>query len=62
MSRIFLTCPFCDSNLDPGEKCDCVDVAIRKRNLLFSDIDCDSNGQFKFRMEDMKYERDFAAK
>ncbi len=26
MSRYYHTCPECGANLDPGEKCDCIDA------------------------------------
>lgn len=41
----YMECPYCGSNLDPGEKCDCRDKKEEKteemKKLYFSD----SNGQ-----------------
>ena len=42
MGKLFWTCPFCQSNLDLGEKCDCLEVnaererarKLRKRQQL----------------------------
>lgn len=55
MSRIFLTCPFCDSNLDPGEKCDCRDNKRNKEERLGAMLLCDKSGQITMKVEDFIY-------
>lgn len=54
----YIECPYCGSNLDPGEKCDCRDNKEEKteemKKLYFSD----SNGQMTIReaIDDNEYE------
>lgn len=33
-STYFIECPFCRSNLDPGERCDCQGAQTLVRNVL----------------------------
>lgn len=32
--KLFWTCPFCDANLDFGERCDCLDTEQGRQKIL----------------------------
>lgn len=34
----FNTCPNCGSNLDPGEKCDCLDERTERRTATYASV------------------------
>ena len=51
----YRTCPCCGSNLDPGEKCECRDVARKKKERITSLFENGSDGQIKMRLEDVEY-------
>lgn len=48
-------CEICGSNLDPGEKCNCLDTAKMERKRLMSLFDCDRDGQIRMKVEDFEY-------
>lgn len=55
MSRIFSTCPFCDSNLDPSEKCDCRQYKRNEEERLGAMLLLDKSGQITMKVEDFIY-------
>ncbi len=48
----YWTCPYCGSNLDHGEKCDCDKERIRKERMLSEYTSVDrATGQVSLRMD-----------
>ena len=41
----FDTCPQCGANLDPGERCECLDEPVLNGDQIFIGIDLASKGQ-----------------
>ena len=48
-------CPYCGSNLDPGEPCDCQEVRKNKTDQFTRLLRSDQNGQIVMQMEDFVY-------
>lgn len=48
-------CPFCESNLDPGEKCECRNKAVKEKKRLMSMFESDRDGQIRMKVEDFNY-------
>ena len=48
-------CPYCGSNLDPGESCDCQEVRKSKTDQFTRLLRSDQNGQIVMKMEDFVY-------
>ena len=51
----YRVCPCCGSNLDLGERCDCVDIEKKKNGCLLRILDYDGDGQIRMKVEDMTY-------
>ena len=51
----YRVCPCCGSNLDPGERCECVDIEKKKNGCLLRILDYDCDGQIRMKVEDMTY-------
>lgn len=43
--RYFRPCPYCGANLDPGERCECMDKEERMDRLFASIFQEEENGQ-----------------
>lgn len=41
----FSECEYCGSNLDPGERCDCLERARNRKSRLMSLFESDRSGQ-----------------
>ena len=46
----YRTCPYCGAALDPGEQCDCKDVAARERAEAEGLLEREETGQMAFRL------------
>ena len=47
----FRECPFCHSNLDPGERCDCEDKREEKEKKILAslpEMKIEEGGQYKW--------------
>ena len=53
----FNTCQWCGSNLDPGERCECRNEEIVKKQRFMSLFESGKDGQIQIKMEDYKNER-----
>lgn len=42
---IYRECEYCGANLDPGERCDCLERARNRKNHLMSLFESDGSGQ-----------------
>ena len=49
----YRTCPYCGAALDPGEQCDCKDVAARERAEAEEFFAKEDTGQMAFRLGDI---------
>lgn len=47
----FYTCPYCGSNLDPGERCDCIDNDKMQQIEYEQNTEEEQNGQIIFVFE-----------
>lgn len=50
----FNECPRCGATLDPGEKCDCEEIAKEKEDEIKAMTHCDETGQITFNMGGMR--------
>lgn len=53
----YRTCPDCGSNLDPGEKCDCISQKEENRKEMEKKISADKRGQYRMIFEGVHYEK-----
>ena len=51
----YRTCPWCGSNLDPAERCECRQEKKQKDNRFMALLGCDESGQIVMKVEDFKY-------
>ena len=51
------TCDICGANIDPGEKCDCMENRIIQVNYFTKLFDSDRDGQIRMKVEDFEYAR-----
>lgn len=42
---IYRECEYCGANLDPGERCDCLERARNRKSRLMSLFESDGSGQ-----------------
>lgn len=53
----YQTCRFCGAHLDPGERCECRNEEIVKKQRFMSLFESGKDGQIQIKMEDYKNER-----
>lgn len=53
----YKTCRFCGAHLDPGERCECRNEEIAKKQRFMSLFESGKDGQIQIKMEDYKNER-----
>lgn len=53
----YKTCRFCGAHLDPGERCECRNEEITKKQRFMSLFESGKDGQIQIKMEDYKNER-----
>lgn len=51
------TCPNCGANLDPGEKCDCLEIENERAIVKMIAIDRNGQYEFSFKEEEVFEER-----
>lgn len=51
MKKYYQECEFCGSNLDPGERCDCMKEEAEKDKRYKSLFVTNKEGQLKFKFE-----------
>lgn len=52
---MYRTCQLCGANLDPNEKCDCIDQEIHNMNRFINLFSVGKDGQIKMKVEEIKY-------
>ena len=50
----YRTCPKCGCSLDPGEKCDCMEIRARQHDYLARHLKVAKAGQLAFVFDDAK--------
>ena len=50
----YKTCPNCGANLDPGERCDCLEIQIENVRALVKMVVVGENGQYEFSFKEEK--------
>lgn len=48
-------CPWCGSNLDPGERCECRKRALEQKKKILAMYKDGEDGQITMNLEDMTY-------
>ena len=48
----YKTCRFCGAHLDPGERCECRNEEINKKQRFMSLFESGKDGQIQIKMED----------
>lgn len=49
----YIVCPNCGSNLDPGEKCTCMEEKTMQQDFLSRHLRVDKAGQLTFAFDEM---------